>query len=282
MVRQPLVSIIIPTYNRAYIIGIAIQSILDQSYDNWELIIIDDGSSDNTKDFVGSFNDARITYAHQTNKGAGAARNCGLTLARGELIGYLDSDNELRPEYIATMVRWFRKYPLAVFGLPRSYRTKELYENGKLVQTIDDSSDLPPTPTVKDIFMWKFHVDTNGFMHHRKTYEAGIQWDETLAALEDWDIAMTLGQHYPKGFLYVPEVLVNYHQRYGGDGIVSRHSYGDWAPIFEQIYQKHKDDELLRGQTWYPDRVHKWQRLQKEFEAGKLPPYYQYYFRTQS
>ena len=90
---------------------------------------------------------------------------------------------------------------------------------------------------------------------------------------------MTIGEKYPHGFLYVEEVLYNYHQRYGGDGLVSSKTYSDWADIFESIYRKHRHNPLLAGQKWYPAKVQKWRKLQREFETGKLPPYYLYYFQ---
>ena len=277
--KQPKTSIIMPTYNRAYILPTAIQSVIDQTDTDWELLIIDDGSMDDTASVVKAMGDSRIVYLSQENKGAAAARNHGLRAAKSEWIAYLDSDNELLPEYLRTMHEWFAKNLQAIFGIPRAHRTLELYEGGKLVKLIDDSKDTPLGLTIKDVFMRNLHFDTNGFMHRRSLFsEDGITWDEAMVAMEDWDIAMVMGEKYPDGFLYVEEVLYNYHQRYGGDGVVSNTGYGKWAEVFEQIYQKHKDDKLMEGQTWYPDRVEKWKRLQREFEEGKLPPYERYYF----
>lgn len=268
-----------PTYNRDYIIEKAIHSILAQTVDEWELIIVDDGSVDETKDKISAISDGRIHYFYQNNKGAAAARNAGLSQARGEWVAYLDSDNELFSTYLEVMLDWLRKYPKAVFSVPRAHRTMELYEDGKLVKLIDDSSDTPPTLGLKDIFMKKLNLDTNGLIHLRKLYDEGVRWAEDLPAMEDWDLAMTIGERYPDGFLYVPVVLYNYHQRFGGDGIVSNSEYGTWAEVFEKIYQRHKNDKMMEGQTWYPSRVEKWNKLQQEYDGGNLPPYYQYYFR---
>jgi len=86
---MPKVSIILPTYNRAHLIGRAIKSVLNQTYRNFELIVIDDGSTDDTEMLVKSFEDKRIHYIkHQKNRGAAAARNTGLRLARGELLSF--------------------------------------------------------------------------------------------------------------------------------------------------------------------------------------------------
>jgi len=93
--RNPTVSVIIPTYNRAHLVGRAIQSVLNQTYQDFELIVVDDGSTDNTEEVVKGFNDARIRYIrHDENKGLPAARNTGIEAARGEYIAFLDSDDE--------------------------------------------------------------------------------------------------------------------------------------------------------------------------------------------
>jgi glycosyltransferase involved in cell wall biosynthesis len=268
-----------PSYNRGYKILDSIKTIQAQTVDDWELVVVDDGSTDNTKELIEALGDERIHYVYQANKGPGAARNTGLGKVHSKWIAYLDSDNELFPEYAKTMLNWLNDNPSAVFAVPRAHRTQELYENGELVKLIDDSDDTPPSLTLHDIFMKSLHLDTNGFIHLHRLYNEGIRWSEDLHAMEDWELAMTIGERYPNGFLYVPVVLYNYHQRYGGDGVVSNSDYKVWADTFEKIYQRHKNDKLLEGQTWYPSRVEKWDRLQKEYDEGKLPPYYKYYFK---
>jgi glycosyltransferase involved in cell wall biosynthesis len=86
-------SIIIPTYNRKSFLSNAIQSVLAQKFRGFELIIVDDGSSDNTKELVFSFNDDRIRYIYQLNRGVCVARNTGIFAAKGKYITFLDSDD---------------------------------------------------------------------------------------------------------------------------------------------------------------------------------------------
>ncbi|MDC0338329.1 glycosyltransferase family 2 protein [Flavobacteriales bacterium] len=90
---ESLFSIVLPTHNRASFIGKAIKSVIDQLYQKWELIIVDDGSTDNTKEIVLSFNDDRVIYIYQENKERSAARNNGIRNAKGEYICFLDSDD---------------------------------------------------------------------------------------------------------------------------------------------------------------------------------------------
>jgi len=99
----PLVSIIIPCYNGEEYVGEAIQSALDQTYPNFEVIVIDDGSTDGTLDVIRSFGDA-IRWETGPNRGACAARNRGIELARGELIQFLDADDLLYPQKLARQV----------------------------------------------------------------------------------------------------------------------------------------------------------------------------------
>lgn len=192
---------------------------------------------------------------------------------------YLDSDDELLPDCITTMMTHFAKNPQAVFAIPRAIRTLELYENNKLVKSVDDSGDTPLAFTIEDIFERHAGFSVNGFTHMRRLFDEGLRWDEQLGLMEDWELMLSIGAARPKGFLYVPVVLQRYTQRFGGDNLVSNTQYGSWADAFEYIYQKHKNDETLRNQTWYPGKVIKWSQRQTEFEQGKRPPYKYHYFQ---
>jgi glycosyltransferase involved in cell wall biosynthesis len=101
--REPLFSVVIATYNRAHLLARAIISVLNQTYHNFELIIIDDGSTDNTEEVRQSYTDGRIIYHRlQQNGGALAARNKGIDLAKGDYLTFLDDDDELLPEALET------------------------------------------------------------------------------------------------------------------------------------------------------------------------------------
>jgi len=95
-----LFSIIIPTYNRANQVRIAINSVLNQKYKRFELIIVDDGSTDHTKEIVAEFNDSRIAYYKKENEERNIARNFGIKKAKGDYISFLDSDDELYPNHL--------------------------------------------------------------------------------------------------------------------------------------------------------------------------------------
>lgn len=142
---KPLVSIIIPTYNRVDItIATSIPSVLNQTYTNWELLIIDDGSTDNTKEVCKQLTekDQRIKYFYEENKGQGAARNLGIKEARGNYVLLLDSDDALLPDMITTIIkiiidnnydyvtckRWVFNYSKGIFDINISNPSCAIYK----------------------------------------------------------------------------------------------------------------------------------------------------------
>ena len=106
---NPLFSIVLPAYNRGDRIGKAIQSVLDQTYSNWELIIVDDGSTDSTKEICLQYQDPRISYVYQDNAERSAARNKGIALSQGIYIGFLDSDDVYTQSFLEEVERVIHK-----------------------------------------------------------------------------------------------------------------------------------------------------------------------------
>jgi glycosyltransferase involved in cell wall biosynthesis len=102
---NPLFSVIIPVYNRADVVGDAIRSVLSQTCQDFEIIVVDDGSQDNPRGVVEAFNDPRIRFEAQPNGGGGSARNTGIDLAQGTFVAFLDSDDVYLPQHLETMRR---------------------------------------------------------------------------------------------------------------------------------------------------------------------------------
>jgi glycosyltransferase involved in cell wall biosynthesis len=100
---MPFFSIILPTYNRAHFLPKAIESVLAQTFEDWELVIVDDGSTDNTKEVVLAYQDLRIVYIYQENQERSAARNNGISQAKGDFICFLDSDDYYLPEKLMNL-----------------------------------------------------------------------------------------------------------------------------------------------------------------------------------
>jgi len=107
---MPLISVIIPTYNRARFVGQAIDSVLRQDFPDFEIIVVDDGSTDNTRQVLTGYGD-RIVCIHQQNAGVSAARNAGIAAAAGDWLAFLDSDDEWLPGYLSVQAARIAQYP---------------------------------------------------------------------------------------------------------------------------------------------------------------------------
>ena len=130
IMQNTLFSIILPTYNRAYILNETIKSVISQIYKEWELIIVDDGSTDNTKEIVLSFLDKRIIYIYQENQERSVARNNGIDNAKGEYICFLDSDDKYCENHLQTLFTEIEKH-----NKPTMFFTNPFYlENGKITE----------------------------------------------------------------------------------------------------------------------------------------------------
>jgi glycosyltransferase involved in cell wall biosynthesis len=108
-----LVSVIVPTYNRAYCICRTIDGVLQQTHQNWELVVVDDGSKDNTAELIASKygDEPRVRYLYQPNAGVSAARNTGINAAHGNFVAFLDSDDVWRPWKLEVQLACFRSFP---------------------------------------------------------------------------------------------------------------------------------------------------------------------------
>jgi glycosyltransferase involved in cell wall biosynthesis len=112
---QPAVSVVLPTYQRRELVKRAVATVLTQTYRDFELIVIDDGSTDGTREALAPLVD-RLTYRWQSNRGVAAARNAGLRLARGEIVAFLDSDDRWLPDHLAVVTEMLARHPEAVLA----------------------------------------------------------------------------------------------------------------------------------------------------------------------
>ncbi|MGD0711505.1 MAG: glycosyltransferase family 2 protein [Bacteroidales bacterium] len=128
MSALPFFSIILPTFNRAYMLSRAIHSVIEQTFPGWELIIIDDGSTDNTPDIVKEFSDSRIIYIYQQNAERSTARNNGIDLAKGKYICFLDSDDYYLPNHLENFYKKIKECneAKAFFFCKLFYETNEI------------------------------------------------------------------------------------------------------------------------------------------------------------
>lgn len=142
-----MISVVIPLYNKGNHIHQTLKTVLAQSYIDFEVIIVDDGSQDNGPEIAENFHDPRIRLVHQANAGVSAARNRGIAEARGEFIAFLDADDEWKPDYLLTQYNLTKKYTdCDIFATDYIFR----YSNGKEKNTIIRKLCLPGEDGVLD------------------------------------------------------------------------------------------------------------------------------------
>ncbi|MEM9966002.1 MAG: glycosyltransferase family 2 protein [Asticcacaulis sp.] len=200
----PLVSVIMPTFNRGSIIADAIQSVLDQTYIHWELFVCDDASTDNTEAVVKGFGDARIHYISLEKIGAAAARNVGLKNARGALIAYLDSDNYWHAEYLKTTVRTLNDHP-DKYAVYSNYIDYQIREDG--LASIE--SYRRPAFNFERLLI-KNYIDLNTFAHRRILYDAFGGFNTALKRRQDYDLI--LKYTWLEDPLQIEEILALYQR----------------------------------------------------------------------
>src|ERR1017187_8226572 len=188
----PLVSAIIATYNRAYIVCEAVESILNQTYKNIEVIVVDDGSTDNTQEILKQYG-GRIHVIYQKNSGPAAARNRGIRESRGEIISFLDSDDLWLPTFVERQVSVLQRagldVPCSISNSWFRYATgagTTSFQISDLHAASDEGIWLDPA----EVLLNRFVLFSQTIAVRRKALmEAGL-FDETLWYLEDYDLAL--------------------------------------------------------------------------------------------
>jgi glycosyltransferase involved in cell wall biosynthesis len=177
----PLISVIMPSYNRAHIIGDAIRSVIAQQFQDWELVIVDDGSTDDTKRSVpDAFPDARIVFLAREHAGVSAARNHGVAASKGEIVTYLDSDNIWRDDYLRFVASVYDERP----EVTCAYAAIEI-ENPE-----PEGNEVLWKPFNRGHLRRGNYIDINVFSHRRRLFGELGGFDENLKRLVDWDLIL--------------------------------------------------------------------------------------------
>lgn len=200
----PTVSVIMPTYNRAHLVGQSIQSVLDQTYRDFELIVVDDGSTDDTEQTVGRFSDPRIQYIYQDHRGIGAARNTGLRKAQGRYIAFLDSDDVWLPNLLEVGVPILEEHP--AIGVVYA-KAQAMDKYGKPMSQIRGAPQKYPGDALKSALYGDF-LCIIATLVRRECWDRVGPFDETLMAREDWDMWIRIAKHYR--LAHVDKVLARF------------------------------------------------------------------------
>lgn len=219
---SPLISIVIPTYNRAGLIGKAIQSILDQSYENWELIIVDNYSDDNTKAVIESFNDDRILMLFTPRTGSVAAsRNLGVAHSNGEWIAFLDSDDWWFPQKLSYISKVIENQPDLIYHDLQIVDSDGNALNGKKTK----SRNLK-TPIYLDLLLNGNDIALSSVVVKKSIFAKvnGMNESPTFFAVEDYDTWLRIAQ-VTSNFVHIPKALGAYRLHDGNIGKINNFDY---------------------------------------------------------
>ena len=236
------VSVVIPAFNRGNLLQRAIASVVAQDFQNFELLVIDDASTQNLQAIVASFNDARLRCIRQSqNRGVAAARNRGIEESSSPLIAFLDSDDEWLPKKLSAQVAAIDECPPRV-GLVYT----GLIEKG----TDGVSTVFEPTTSgnvwTEIIHRNIVHYGTSGVMIRREVIDTTGGFDETLPAVEDWDMWIRIARFYE--FRALPQPLIIYHNEAPAGDVVDDKRSRDFAANMaaRRMLTDRYGDELVR------------------------------------
>ncbi|KZZ83903.1 glycosyltransferase family 2 protein [Bacillus sp. SJS] len=210
--KSKLVSVIIPAYNRAKVLSFSLESVLKQTYKNLEIIVVDDNSNDNTQEIVNTYiaKDKRIKYLrHEQNKGGGAARNTGISHAKGFYIAFLDSDDAWYPEKIKLQIELMEKNQNIEILFTGSIETK--YPSNKLIRKRIIKNSIP----LKKLYMENYLGTTSSVMCKASLLKSINGFDPALKSAQDWDLylkAVKQGNYY-----IIEKPLLNHTEPEDGD-----------------------------------------------------------------
>lgn len=279
---MPKVSVVMPTYNRAHFIGEAIQSVLDQSFKDFEIIVIDDGSTDNTKEVVDSFQDHRIKYMYQRNCGVSAARNNGIQASNGEHIAFLDSDDLLLENALEKGGQILARYPEVGFSYGQAYlidgrgsvfglrlpKQKHSYVRGG-------------SEEIREFLVRGNYIPTSTVITRRSClFDVGLFNPAFRSGSEDLDLWVRLAKRY--AVAYIAEPLVKYCVHSGSiltgrklDELKKSHSV-----IFEGVFNDAALGPLLsseRPKTYFHLHLH---LANKAYGTGEMKTAREHLFKA--
>jgi glycosyltransferase involved in cell wall biosynthesis len=260
-----LLSVVIPTYNRAGIIGRAVNSVLQQSWEPIEVIVVDDGSTDRTSERLAAYGD-RIRWIRQTNQGPGAARNAGIKAAKGEIISFLDSDDEWLPDKAERQMKLLQAtessgVKCCVCNARMEFATGTVHSF--------DAADLHPEyregiwTNPAEILVTRFLFFNQVAAVRREALEQTGYFRFPRGLLEDYDLALRLSLMGPWAFIADP--LVVWHEQVG-DNLSRTHTPLEIAARAFEILQdmrhsSHGGPLLPKGLLRRRIRSLKWQIL---------------------
>ena len=261
------VSVVIPNYNNAHYVQCAIQSVLSQTFTDYEIIVVDDGSTDHSREVVAAFGD-KVRYIYQENKGLGGARNTGILVSNAEFIGLLDADDEWQPTFLEKMMTLAQQqsdavvYYCAAQGMDSAGKELpqvfgRMISSGSLYQSLLRANFIIPSTVV---------------FQRVAILEAGMfeEKNRALHGCEDWDLWLRLSPAHQ--FAGMAEVLVKYrlhtntfsanpgHMQEAVKTVIEKNfgiddgNYENWSPekkrAFGGVYRYHLLSSVQKQERW--------------------------------
>ena len=238
--ETPLVSVVIPTYNRALTISPAIDSALNQTYKNIEIIVVDDGSTDNTKEALKPY-EQKITYIPQANSGVSSARNIGIQRAAGEYVAFLDSDDLWYPQKLEKQIEAIQKnqeYALCLTNI------EYINEAGSHISFSNLREIILQNGSFFEYLLRGFPVTCSYMLIKKDVFNAVGLFDESLKTAEDIDMLLRITSGYQA--ILIDEPLVKYRRGsshlsgrlFTGNRLRAIQKIREYCPELAQKHQK--------------------------------------------
>ncbi|MCC2641102.1 MAG: hypothetical protein K0S45_1515 [Nitrospira sp.] len=232
---MPRVSVVIPTYNCAQFLGRTVDSALGQTYRDFEVIVVDDGSTDETQTLMQTYGES-IRYLYQKNQGASAARNVAVSRATGEFIAYLDADDMWSPEKLARQVEYLDAHPACGFV---HTDVSVIDERDQVLHTRfneETKRAVPQGRCVRDVLL-RSHIQTLTVLERRSAFDSAQGFDLRLPVAQDylhWILVVLHG--FQVGYLHEP--LGQYRWRAGSLMSSQRRLLNDVVKIYQIILRE--------------------------------------------
>lgn len=207
---MPSVSTIIPVFNGAETVGAAIESALAQGFDHQEIIVVNDGSTDDTPKVLAAYPDS-IRVIHQSNQGQSAARNAGVAIARGDYISFLDADDEWAGDRLAKAIVAFTANPSVVLIFSDYFRVNA---EGEIIHASTIPPNLAHPPSLAELLDTWWPISPSTVTMTRRAWERSGGFDIGLGAFEDLDLFLRLREHGE--FAYIAEPLARFRMNERG------------------------------------------------------------------
>jgi len=197
---SPKVSVIIPTYDRPDFLREAVESVLGQTFRDFELVVVNDGGPEVSEKILNEIADERIRYVKIEHAGISSALNAGIAHARGSLLGYLDDDDVYYPEHLETLVNYMENNPQARMAYTLSHRSVQVEtENGWKTES---QTVFHPEPFDFERLREGNCIQTTGsIMHRRKVIDELHGFNENIIGCQDWDFHLRVNSKYPIHFI---------------------------------------------------------------------------------